>query len=420
MRDIIIEILKKGLLFLTTLENLFTKLDESFHEMVEIRRYLHQHPELSFQEVNTAKYIADFYKNLGIEVRENVGGNGVVARIKGTKPGSTVALRADFDALPIQEENDVPYKSLVPGVMHACGHDGHTATLLVLAKVLNEIKDELSGEFVMIHQHAEEYAPGGAIAMIKDGCLEGVDVIFGTHLWSPVPYGVITYRKGPIMAAADRFEVTIQGFGGHGAQPHKTKDAIVVASQLVLNLQQIVSRRVNPIDSAVISVGSFVSNNAFNVIADSAKIIGTVRTFNEEVRDFIEEEIEKVVKGTCYGSDCTYEYLYDRGYPAVVNHDDETDFLVSSAKLVKDIESIQEAEPEMGGEDFAYYLQHVKGSFFFTGAKPDGVDTPYPHHHPKFDINEKALLVAAKTLGSAAINYQKAAVNQEYSKSATK
>lgn len=405
---------------MTTLENLFTKLDESFHEMVEIRRYLHQHPELSFQEVNTAKYIADFYKNLGIEVRENVGGNGVVARIKGTKPGSTVALRADFDALPIQEENDVPYKSLVPGVMHACGHDGHTATLLVLAKVLNEIKDELSGEFVMIHQHAEEYAPGGAIAMIKDGCLEGVDVIFGTHLWSPVPYGVITYRKGPIMAAADRFEVTIQGFGGHGAQPHKTKDAIVVASQLVLNLQQIVSRRVNPIDSAVISVGSFVSNNAFNVIADSAKIIGTVRTFNEEVRDFIEEEIEKVVKGTCYSSDCTYEYLYDRGYPAVVNHDDETDFLVSSAKLVKDIESIQEAEPEMGGEDFAYYLQHVKGSFFFTGAKPDGVDTPYPHHHPKFDINEKALLVAAKTLGSAAINYQKAAVNQEYSKSATK
>jgi len=405
---------------MTTLENLFTKLEESYHEMVEIRRYLHQHPELSFQEVNTAKYIADFYKDLGIEVRENVGGNGVIARIKGAKPGSTVALRADFDALPIQEENDVPYKSLAPGVMHACGHDGHTATLLVLAKVLNELKDELAGEYVMIHQHAEEYAPGGAIAMIKDGCLEGVDVIFGTHLWSPVPYGEITYRKGPIMAAADRFEITIQGFGGHGAQPHKTKDAIVIASQLVLNLQQIVSRRVNPIDSAVISVGSFVSNNAFNVIADSAKIIGTVRTFNEEVRDFIEEEIEKVIKGTCYASDCTYDYLYDRGYPAVVNHDEETDFLVSSAKLVKDIQSIQEAEPEMGGEDFAYYLQHVKGTFFFTGAKPDGVETPYPHHHPKFDINEKALLIAAKTLGSAAVNYQEAEANKENTELASK
>ncbi|MBS4171902.1 M20 family metallopeptidase [Bacillus sp. FJAT-49736] len=388
------------------LPELFTKLEEYYSEMVEIRRYLHQHPELSFKEVNTAKYIADFYKKLGIEVRENVGGNGVVARIKGAKPGSTVALRADFDALPIQEENDVPYKSLVPGVMHACGHDGHTATLLVLAKVLDELKDDLAGEYVMIHQHAEEYAPGGAISMIKDGCLEGVDVIFGTHLWSPVPYGEIQYRKGPIMAAADRFEITIQGFGGHGAQPHKTKDAIVVASQLVMNLQQIVSRRVNPIDSAVLSVGSFVANNAFNVIADSAKITGTVRTFNEDVRDFIEAEIEKVIKGTCIASDSTYEYLYDRGYPAVVNHDAETDFIVSTAKLVDDIHSIKETDPEMGGEDFAYYLQHVKGTFFFTGAKPDGVDTPYPHHHPKFDINEKAMLLAAKTLGSAALNYQ--------------
>lgn len=398
---------------MTTLENLFTKLDESYNEMVAIRRYLHQHPELSFKEVNTAKYIADFYKDLGVEIRENVGGNGVVARIKGAKPGSTVALRADFDALPIQEENEVPYKSLVPGVMHACGHDGHTATLLVLAKMLNELKDDLAGEYVMIHQHAEEYAPGGAKSMIEDGCLDGVDVIFGTHLWSPVPYGEITYRKGPIMAAADRFEITIQGFGGHGAQPHKTKDAIVVASQLVLNLQQIVSRRVNPIDSAVVSVGALVSNNAFNVIADSAKIIGTVRTFNEEVRDFIEKEMEKVIKGTCYASDCTYEYLYDRGYPAVVNHSEETDFLVSAAKLVKDIDSIQEAEPEMGGEDFAYYLQHVKGSFFFTGAKPETSEIPYPHHHPRFDINEKAMLVAAKTLGSAALQYQEVDTKEE-------
>jgi amidohydrolase len=395
------------------LQNLFEKLEESFEEMVDVRRYFHQHPELSFQEVRTAKYIANFYKELGIEVKENVGGNGVVARIKGARPGKTVALRADFDALPIQEENEVAYKSIVPGVMHACGHDGHTATLLVLAKIINELKDNLAGEYVMIHQHAEEYAPGGAISMIKDGCLDGVDVIFGTHLWSPVPYGTIQYRKGPIMAASDRFEITIQGFGGHGAQPHKTKDAIVVASQLVLNLQQIVSRRINPIDSAVLSVGSFVANNAFNVIADSAKIIGTVRTFNEDVRNHIEKEIEKVIKGTCFTTDCTYEYLYDRGYPAVVNHDEETDFLISSAKHVSDIGSIEETDPEMGGEDFAYYLQHVKGTFFFTGAKPNGVDIPYPHHHPKFDINEKAMLIAAKTLGSAALQYQEVGEAEE-------
>lgn len=389
-----------------TIQTLAQKLEQSFDEMVSIRRYLHQHPELSFQEVQTAKYIADFYKERGIEVKENVGGNGVVARIKGKFPGKTVALRADFDALPINEETDAPYKSKVPGVMHACGHDGHTATLLVLAKTLNEMKEELSGEYVMIHQHAEEYAPGGAISMIQDGCLEGVDVIFGTHLWSPLECGTISYRKGPIMAAADRFEIKIKGYGGHGAQPHKTKDAIVIASQLVMNLQQIVSRRVDPIDSAVVTVGSFVAENAFNVIADSAKLSGTVRTFNEDVRDFIEEEIDRIVRGTCLAAGCEFEYEYHRGYPAVVNHDEETDFLADCTSQVSDVLHTEIAAPEMGGEDFSYYLQHVKGTFFFTGAKPDDVEIPYPHHHPKFEINEKALLIAAKTLGTAALNYQ--------------
>lgn len=387
------------------IETLITKLENYYEEMVTIRRYLHQHPELSFQEVNTAKYIKEFYENLGIEVKGNVGGHGVVAKIYGGKPGKTVALRADFDALPIQEENEVPYKSLTPGVMHACGHDGHTATLLVLAKALYELKDELEGTIVLIHQHAEEYAPGGAISMIKDGCLDGVDVIFGTHLWASEPTGTIQYRKGPIMAAADRFEINIQGRGGHGAQPHTTKDAVVIASQLVLNLQQIVSRRVSPVDSAVVSVGSFVADNAFNVIADKAKLIGTVRTFNEDVRAFIEKEIERVVKGTCVSADCEYSYEFNRGYPAVVNHDVETDYLINCVKEISRIVTIEESELQMGGEDFAYYLQHVKGTFFFTGAKPEGVPG-YPHHHPKFDIDEKSMLVAAQALGSAALNYK--------------
>ena len=388
------------------IDKLFSKLEDYYDEMVEIRRYLHQHPELSFQEVNTAHYIKAYYENLGIEVNGHVGGNGVVAKVYGSKPGKTVALRADFDALPIQEENEVPYKSLTPGVMHACGHDGHTASLLVLAKALHELKDELEGTYVMIHQHAEEYAPGGAIGMIKDGCLEGVDVIFGTHLWATEPVGTIQYRKGPIMAAADRFEITIQGRGGHGAQPHNTKDAVVIASQLVLNLQQIVSRRINPIDSAVISIGSFMADNAFNVIADKARLIGTVRTFNKDVRTFIEEEMEKVIKGTCITADCDYTYTYERGYPTVVNHDKETEFLVECAESITAIDTIEQSDLQMGGEDFAYYLEHVKGTFFFTGAKPEGVTVAYPHHHPKFDINEKALLIAAKTLGSCAINYK--------------
>ncbi|MBS4210691.1 amidohydrolase [Bacillus sp. FJAT-50079] len=374
--------------------------------MIEIRRYLHQNPELSFKEFKTAAYIENFYKQLGVEVKSGVGGNGVVAKIKGRKPGKTVALRADFDALPIHEETNLPFRSLVPGVMHACGHDGHTAILLILGKVLHEMRNGLAGEYVLIHQHAEEYAPGGAIAMIEAGCLDGVDVIYGTHLWADTPYGTVEYRKGPIMAAADRFEITIKGYGGHGAQPHKTKDAIVIGAQLIMNLQQIVSRKVDPIDSAVLSIGSFISDNAFNVIADRATLIGTVRTFSEDVRGFMEDEIERVIKGTCLAAGCQYEYNYDRGYPAVVNHEKETDFLVTCAKEVTEIDTVAEGKPQMGGEDFAYYLQHVNGTFFFTGAKPDNVEKTYPHHHPKFDINEKSLLIAAKTLGLAALNSQ--------------
>lgn len=386
------------------LNRLFAALEEYYDEMVEIRRYLHQHPELSFQEFETAKFIQSYYEKLNIEVRSQVGGNGVTAKVYGKVPGKTVALRADFDALPIQDEKDVPYKSLVPGVMHACGHDGHTATLLVLAKVLNEMKDELEGTYVFIHQHAEEYAPGGAKSMIEDGCLEAVDVIFGTHLWASEPTGTIQYRTGPIMAAADRFEIEIQGKGGHGAQPHKTKDAIVTASQLVLNLQQIVSRKVNPVESAVVTVGSFTAQNAFNVIADKAKLIGTVRTFSEELRNFIEEDIERIVKGTCYLSDSTYDYKFERGYPAVVNHPSETEYLIQCAKQIKEVNNIEETEPQMGGEDFAYYLEKVPGTFFFTGAMPVNEYAGYPHHHPKFDIDEKAMLIAAKTLGTAAID----------------
>ncbi|PID21937.1 peptidase M20 [Sporosarcina sp. P3] len=384
-------------------ERLFQKLEQSYDDMVEIRRYLHMNPEVSFKETKTAAYIADFYKHLGIEVRTGVGGNGVVARVKGAKPGKTVALRADFDALPIQDQKDTPYTSTVPGVMHACGHDGHTATLLQLAKAMNEMREELTGEYVFIHQHAEELAPGGAIAMIEDGCLEGVDVIFGTHLWSLFDSGVIYYASGPIMAAADRFNITIQGAGGHGASPHQTKDAIVIGSQLVMNLQQVVSRRVDPIESAVLSVGSFVAENAFNVIADQAVLGGTVRTFTQDVRNLMEQEIKRIAEGTALAHDCQITVDYFRGYPAVVNHEKETSYLKTVAESIPNLNGVEEMQPQMGGEDFAYYLEKVPGTFFFTGAKPADA---YPHHHPRFDIDEKAMMAAAKTLCAAAIEYQ--------------
>ncbi|MFC7370222.1 M20 family metallopeptidase [Fictibacillus iocasae] len=389
------------------MEHLYKKLESYYAEMVEIRRHLHQYPELSFQEVQTPNYIAAYHEQLGLEVRTNVGGRGVVATLKGGKPGRTVALRADFDALPIQEENDVPYASKVPGVMHACGHDGHTATLLVLAKALSEMKDELEGNIVFIHQHAEELAPGGAIAMIEDGCLDGVDVIYGTHLWTILPFGDVGYRSGPVMAAADSFKIKIQGKGGHGAQPHRTKDSVVVGAQLVGNLQQVVSRRTNPLDPAVLTVASFVAQNAFNVIADTAELVGTVRTFKEETRSLIEKEMERIIGGTCAAADVSYEFDYSRGYPAVVNHQEDTEFVAGLAPHVPGVANVYEIEPSMGGEDFAYYLQNVPGTFFFTGVQNPKWDVTYPHHHPKFDIDERGLLVAANVLGTAALSYLK-------------
>ncbi|UED79683.1 amidohydrolase [Lysinibacillus sp. CD3-6] len=381
-------------------QQLLDKIDAHFDEMVAIRRHLHMHPELSFQEKETANYIIEYYQKLGVPVEPNISGYGLIARIKGSKPGKRIALRADFDALPIQDEKDVPYKSKVDGVMHACGHDGHTATLLIIGKLLWEMRDELAGEYVLIHQHAEEADPGGAIGMIQAGALNGVDAIFGTHLSSNHPTGMIGYRVGPLMAAVDSFELKIQGKGGHGAHPHQTKDAIVIGSQLVMNLQQLVARRVAPTESAVLTVGSFVASNADNIIADTAYLNGTIRTFDKEVRETMEREFKRVVHGTEIAQDCTIKLDYRKGYPAIVNHEKETLFV---RDIAQDICDVVEIPATMGGEDFAYYLEEKPGTFFFTGAAP----VEYaPHHHPKFDIDEKGMLVAAKVMLSAALEYQ--------------
>lgn len=387
------------------MKSLFSQLDNLYDSMVEWRRYLHMHPELSFEEVETPKFIANKLAKFGVEVRTGVGGRGVVGTIRGAHPGKTVALRADFDALPIQDEKEVEYKSTVPGVMHACGHDGHTATLLAVAKVLSENREQLRGNVVLIHQFAEELAPGGAKPMIADGCLDGVDAIFGTHLWSGIPYGKIGYREGFSMAASDRFEIEIFGKGGHGAAPHETIDSIVIASQLVTKLQQIVARRVNPLKAAVVTVGSFHAGNAFNVIADRAKLTGTVRTFDSEVRDLIEGEIQRVVEGEATASGATYEFTYERGYDALYNHPAETQFAVQAIGNALGDDLLVTGDPSMGGEDFAYYLQKVPGTFFFTGAGNADLGADYPHHHPKFDIDERAMLLASKALTAIAVQY---------------
>lgn len=387
------------------MDNLFTTLDGLNEEMISIRRHLHKYPELSFEEVETPKYIAEFHEKLGHEVKTRVGGNGVLAYLKGSHDGPTVALRADFDALPIHEETDLEFQSVNAGVMHACGHDGHTATLLGVAKALNKHKDELHGNVVFIHQHAEELPPGGAKPMIEDGALEGVDVIFGTHLQAQMPLYEINYRTDELQASSDSFEVTILGKGGHGAMPQDTKDSILIASQLVDNFQQIVSRRVNPLQSAVLSVCSFEAIGPYNVIANTAKIKGTVRTLNEQTRELMEKEMQRVIEGTCHLSGADFEFKYERGYPVLINHKEETEFVMNVAETVPEVKEIKETEPIMGGEDYSYYLQEVKGTYFFTGAQPEGVEVPYPHHHPKFDIDERSFIVAAKILAKSTMEY---------------
>jgi len=386
------------------LSEIYKKIDQRYSEMVEIRRYLHQYPEVSFQEFETATYIANFYEKLNIPYEKNVGGNGVIATLKGGKPGKTVALRADFDALAIQDEKDVPYKSKNPGVMHACGHDGHTATLMILAKVMKEYQHDVEGTIVFLHQHAEEETPGGAISIVQSGKLDHVDAVFGNHLWATSDLGNIETRTGVFMAGTDRFEITIKGQGGHGAYPHQTKDALVIGAEVVSQLQNIVSRRIDPLSTAVITVGRFEAGTTFNIIANKATLIGTVRYLDPDIQHIVRAEMERVVKGICIANNADYELNYSEGFPPVMNHENETELIFQTSKHVPEVDNAQAVAPQMGGEDFAHYLQFKPGAYFFTGAKKEGNE--YPHHHPMFDFDEKAMPIAAKMLIGTYFAYQ--------------
>lgn len=380
------------------------QIDREYDSMIEMRRYLHQYPELSFQEFKTAQFIADTYESLNIPYQKNVGGNGVIAKITGGKPGKTIALRADFDALPIQDQKEVPYRSKNDGVMHACGHDGHTTILLTVAKVLKMFQKELGGTVVFIHQHAEELTPGGAKPMIEEGILEGVDLVFGTHLWSSTPYGIVQTSPAEFMAGADRFSITIQGKGGHGAMPHETKDAVIIGSQLVMNLQQIISRRIDPLKTAVLTIGNFQAGDTFNIIADKAILEGTVRTFDSALQDQIIKEMEMIIEGTCKGYQVDFTFDYIKGYPPVINHAKEAEEVLHAAREVDEVAEANFVEPTMTGEDFSYFLLNKPGAFFFTGAQQAG--NFHPHHHPKFDFDERAMVIGAKTFIQLIKQYQ--------------
>lgn len=385
---------------------LVERLREKEDRMIEIRRYLHQHPELSFKEVETPKYIADFYKDKDCKVETNIGQNGVKVTIDSGKPGKTLAIRADFDALPIKEETGLPFASKNEGVMHACGHDAHTAYMLILAETLIEMKDQFKGKVVVIHQPAEEMPPGGAQGMIKDGVLDGVDHVLGAHVMSTIEAGKVFYKEGFVQTGRAYFKLTVHGKGGHGSSPHMANDAIVAGANFVTTAQTVVSRRLSPFETGVVTIGSFDGKGQFNVIKDSIEIEGDVRALTDDTRDTIEKELTRLVKGleSTFGVTCDFEFNKD--YPALYNDPEFTSYVADTINNAEDndIKGVEECEPQPPSEDFAFYAVELPSTFIYSGAAPEDGEI-YPHHHPKFNISESSMLVAAEAVGTVVLDY---------------
>ena len=377
-------------------------------EVVANRRYLHQHPELSFHEEQTSRFVAEKLRDLGIETHTGIATNGVLGILRGARPGKTVLLRADMDALPIEELNDVPYKSQTPGVMHACGHDAHTAILLGVARLLSERTGEFAGTVKLAFQPAEEVAPGGAKPMIEAGVMENphVDAAFGVHMAQELPAGTIGITPGPLCAAPDFFVATIKGLGGHAARPHAAVDPVVVAAHCIVALQTLVSRETNPLRPAVITVGQLQAGTVSNVIPEEAVLRGTVRTFDEETRQHIAKRLGEVIEGIATAMRATASVEYIFGYPPLIND-------VAMTGLVREVvtdllgpDRVLEREPGMVGEDMAYFLQQAPGCFFQVGTNNPERGLIYGHHHPRFDIDdEQSLPVGVAAVTSVALRY---------------
>ena len=371
--------------------NIRKEIKEIEKMIIDWRRDFHQFPELSFQEHRTGDVIADELRSMGLEPKVKVGKTGVTADLKFGN-GPVIGLRADMDALPIQETSGLPFSSQNDGVMHACGHDGHMAMLLGAAKALTQKDNQYNGTVRFIFQPAEE-GEGGARYMIEDGCLEGIDEIYGIHVWNYQPVGEVGVKDGPVLAAADMFDIKIKGIGGHGAAPQGTVDCVVVASYLVQALQTIVSRNTNPLESTVISIGKINGGNNFNIIADQVSLSGTARAYSEENRNLIKTRMEEIIKGVekTYNANITFDYK--DGYPPTINHVGPTQKVLKAAeKVVGDKAGMPYLS--MGGEDFAYYLKEKPGCFFFVGSAPNEQELfETPHHCSHFTMDERALLV---------------------------
>ena len=382
--------------------------EKYLQHMINLRETIHMYPEDGFSEFTTSKIIIEELEKLGIKVQKNVAKTGVVGLIEGKYPGKTVLLRADMDALKIQEQADVEYKSKIDGMMHACGHDGHVAGLLGAAMILNELKDNLHGNVKLVFQPAEE-RDGGALPMIEEGVLENpkVDAAFAVHLWGYLNEGEVHLKEGPMMASPDIFNIKVIGKGGHGAVPQEAIDPIVITCQIVNSLQTIVSRKINPLDPVVITCGRIQGGDCHNVIPNEVELEGTIRTFNEETRNWVPKVMEDLIRGITTSQGAAYEFKYEPKYPALINDKYMTSFAKESLKKVVGEENVFDLkEPNMGGEDFAYFAQKVPSAFIFVGIA-NNKSEPVIHHNPYFKWDSKNVGILAQSLSQIAIDYLK-------------
>lgn len=375
-------------------------------QLVAWRRDFHQHPEIAFEEVRTSGIVAERLHSLGLEVQAGVGQTGVVGILEGDQDGPTVLVRADMDALPIHEENQADYISQTDGKMHACGHDAHTAIALSVATILAENRQNLAGRIKFIFQPAEEIG-AGASAMIADGALHNPapDIALGLHVWNSLPVGQVAVMDGPSMAGAQSFIIRITGDGGHAASPHETHDPVVAAAQIISAAQSIVSRNITPLESGVISFTQIQAGDTFNVIPSEVEICGTIRSYKKEIRDILNARLDEIVTGIAKAMGCTATLETIREIPAVVNDSTVGKRLRDGFRQIAPELEIVEDVRTMGSEDMAYFLEAAPGSYFFVGSANTEQRLSFPHHHPRFDIEEEAMVIGASLLTSAIADY---------------
>lgn len=386
------------------IKHLFDAVGARSEELKALRRDLHAHPELAFQEERTAGIAEARLRAAGLEVRTGLARTGVVGILRGGRPGRTVLVRADMDALPIQEASEAPYRSQIPGCMHACGHDGHTAIAVVLAEILSERRAEMAGTLVFVFQPAEE-TTSGALPMIEAGVMDDptADAVVGLHLWNDLPVGTVAISPGPVFGSVDEIVISIEGRGGHGAIPHQAVDPIVAAAHAVTTLQTIVSRETAPLDTAVVTIGTIHAGTAFNIIPDRVEMRGTIRAFSGEIRERTLRRVEEIVAGVAGAVRCGAKVANRFGCPPAVNDAAVASVVREVATGVVTGDRVVDQKPTTGGDDMAYFLQRAPGCYFAVGShnRDRGLDAP--HHNPRFDFDEEALVIGAKVLGGSAL-----------------